>query len=89
MKVPFQIEQAGEKLIVEAGPLAIVQYERQTKKPISSWTTSPGFEDLALLCWLQLKIDKRTTLEFDDWLGQLEGLAEVDEGPLDTGDADH
>jgi hypothetical protein len=89
MKVPFKIEQNGETFEVHAGPLAIVQYERKTKKPISSWSNGPGLEDLALLAWLQMKIDKQTDLEFDDWLGQLEGLSEVEEGPLVTGDEAH
>lgn len=89
MKVPFKIEQNGETFVVQAGPLAIVQYERKSKKAISSWgDTAPGLEDLALLAWLQMKIDKKTGLEFDEWLGQLQDLSEVDEGPLDTGDED-
>jgi hypothetical protein len=86
MKVPFKIEQNGKTFEVHAGPLAIVQYERKTKKPISSWATGPSLEDLALLAWLQMKIDKTTALEFDDWLAELEGLTEVSEGPLATGD---
>lgn len=86
MKVPFKIEQNGKTFQVDAGPLAIVQYERKTKKAISTWSNGPGLEDLALLAWLQMKIDKQTTLEFDDWLAELDDLSEVDEGPLATGD---
>lgn len=87
MKVPFKIETATETFVVNAGPLAIVQYERKTKKPISSWgTESPGLEDLALLAWLQITIEKKTTKDFDGWLADLQGLTEVDEGNLDLGE---
>lgn len=88
MKVPFSIEQNGETTLVEAGPLAIVMYERKMKKQISSWANGVGFEDLATLAYMQLKIDKKTDLEFDDWLGQIDGLVEKEQGPLSLGDAE-
>lgn len=86
MKVPFKIEYDGKAETVVAGPLAIVQYERQTKKSISSWADGPMFEDLALLAYLQLKIEKKVEGEFDDFLATLEGLNETDDGPLDHGE---
>jgi hypothetical protein len=86
MKVPFQIEYDGKTETVVAGPLAIVQYERQTKKAISSWADGPTFEDLALLAYLQLKIEKKVTGEFDEFLETLEGLNETDQNPLDRGE---
>jgi len=86
MKIPFTLEYDGKTEKVSAGPLAIVLYERHTKKPISSWADGPSFEDLALLAYLQLKIEKRVTGEFDEWLGTLENLNEASEAPLAPGD---
>jgi len=86
MKIPFQIEYDGKTENVNAGPLAIVQYERLTKKAISSWADGPSFEDLALVAYLQLKIEKKLTGEFDDFLATLEALNETTEAPLDLGE---
>jgi nucleoid-associated protein YejK len=86
MKIPFQIEYDGKTENVNAGPLAIVQYERLTKKAISSWADGASFEDLALVAYLQLKIEKKVTGEFDDFLATLEGLNETQQGPLEGGE---
>lgn len=86
MKVPFTIEYDGKTEMVVAGPLAIVQYERKTGKAISAWADGPTFEDLALLAYLQLTIEKKTKAEFDDWLATLEGLNETKNDPLDPGE---
>ncbi len=86
MRVPFHLEYDGKTEKVNAGPLAIVQYERQTGKAISSWADGPTFEDLALLAYLQLKIEKKVTDEFDDFLATLENLEEGSEAPLPDGE---
>jgi nucleoid-associated protein YejK len=86
MKVPFKIEYDGKTEKVVAGPLAIVQYERQTKKSISSWADGPTFEDLALLAYLQLKIEKKVQDEFDDFLATLENLNETSTENLGLGE---
>jgi hypothetical protein len=86
MKIPFKLEYDGKTEIVNAGPLAIVQYERKSKKAISTWSSNVSFEDLALLAYFQLKIEKKVTVEFDDWLATLENLQEVEEqAPLAAG----
>jgi hypothetical protein len=86
MKVPFLLEYDGKTEKVVAGPLAIVQYERKTGKPISSWSTGPSFEDLTLLAYLQLKIENKVTGEFDDFLSTLDGLEEGSDNPLPPGE---
>jgi hypothetical protein len=40
MKIPFQIEYDGKTENVNAGPLAIVQYERLTKKRLAAGPTA-------------------------------------------------
>lgn len=86
MKVPFTIEYDGKTEKVVAGPLAIVRYERKTGKAISKWADGPTFEDLALLAFLQLEIEKKTNVDFDEWLATLDGLNETEDNPLDPGE---
>jgi len=88
MRIAYNLEYDGKTEKVIAGPLAIVQYERQTKKTISSWADGPSFEDLALVAYLQLKIEKKVIGEFDDFLATLETLSEASEVPLALGDAE-
>jgi len=70
---------------VEAGPAAIIMWERATKRRMSDLGDGVAMEDLARLAWEQLRIEKRTAEKFDDWIRNLLDLDEATADPLAHG----
>jgi hypothetical protein len=85
MKVAFSIDTGEGSETITAGPAAIIMWERATKRRMSELADGVGMEDLARLCWEQLRIEGRTNVKFDDWIKTILDLNEAPAAPLDLG----